>query len=163
MNLCSGVVCHEGSCVDFCPYVFFALRQKLGRMFLVFAITFFMFGLSIIINIIWVRLTEEYKSFEKLPKGTFISVFFPFATLFKYKRAVLGFLSVLTWVVVLVSSFMIQEIKESMQVHVVPNVDDQHHLLILFACIFLASVGNFFLSIYALMKCIGASLAYSES
>ncbi|GMB89972.1 hypothetical protein NHP190002_06530 [Helicobacter ailurogastricus] len=148
-----------------CPWVFFVLRQDLVKAFFVW---FLPLLVSLIISMIappalggivgltvsitWVTSTPEYKSFGKLPKGTFLSMFFPFATLFKYEHKVSGWLSLATWVGFLGILFLfldsISEVSEAQAGTVIFNF---------FAYMVCFGIANLIFAVRALTKCIGAS------
>ncbi|WP_281769701.1 hypothetical protein [Helicobacter ailurogastricus] len=77
----------------FFPWAFFALRGKYWLAIFAFLIQLSLLGW--VISIVWVITSHEYKNFDQLPRGTFPSIFFPFATFFKQGHHGLGFLSLL--------------------------------------------------------------------
>ncbi|WP_104749403.1 hypothetical protein [Helicobacter cynogastricus] len=60
----------------------------------------FLFGFYLVVQVIvwiWVGLSAEYKSFERLPKGTFWAILIPFVLFFRKRDIPLGIVCLLFW------------------------------------------------------------------
>ncbi|WP_104641112.1 transglutaminaseTgpA domain-containing protein [Helicobacter bizzozeronii] len=160
----------------FCPFVFFALRQQLGKALVAFvgptyvasACAFWLSTLAghvtalifvfivYLVTIIWVSQSNEYESSNKLPKHTFISVFFPFATLFAYKRTALGVIALINFLIFITTwkdQFLLSMYK--------PN--DFKLFVYLFVFLGVFDALYYYSVLFSLMKCVSTSLETQET
>ncbi|BDQ28130.1 MULTISPECIES: hypothetical protein [Helicobacter] len=142
---------------------------------------YFAYYMTIVFVILGIKRTRAYKSVEALPKGIFIAICLPFLTLLKYRRFVLGVLSLANTVILfviytlyLISTSDLHHYSTGALIwhlvlftaetfHVLPDLLNTNNTDAIDAIRGLSACISWIAQFVALMKCVGMDLARQEA